>query len=280
MTSDAATFNGVRGTTPPPDEFLFLVDPIALRRSARTNNAGMTATYNPNPTSTVSFNATHTLRNYGGDAVFRGSLSDQQNISGSLSYTHRTAARDEWTLGYTGAYYSFQDFQNALSHALRVGYTATFAADLRMQITAGASHVENPGATGNYISYDTTARLDKTAANNTFSLYYVQTTGQPTGLGSVSDTRRAGVAVRRLIGLALVFVDAYAFDARGRLDNPLETRGVSTSASIGFPLTETISVHGGIQYQRYDQANLLEFDRKRVFASMRYNNPAFWTFFR
>jgi hypothetical protein len=85
--------------------------------------------------------------------------------------------------------------------------------------------------------------------------------------------------MRQRLARADLFLDASVFDTRGTLENPLGTRGVSGAASIGFPVTETLSIHGGAQYQRYDQTAAFGFTQNRFFISFRYINPTLWRFF-
>ena len=75
-----------------------------------------------------------------------------------------------------------------------------------------------------------------------------------------------------------VFVDMSTFESTGTLGNTLNTRGVQGAATIGIPLTRTVSVQGGGQYQKYDRTSLYAFDQRRVFVSLRYSNPTLLSF--
>ena len=112
VTADTTSFNVFRGVTPPPEDFRFLFDPVAVRQSARTNSAGVSIAHSLNARSAISFNAAHSLRTYGGDDRFRGSLSDQQSASAGFSYSRQTTARDAWSFGFTSSRYFFQDFDD------------------------------------------------------------------------------------------------------------------------------------------------------------------------
>jgi hypothetical protein len=104
------------------------------------------------------------------------------------------------------------------------------------------------------------------------ALYYTQSSGESSGLGSISDTRKAGFSMSRSGKTATAFIDISAFETRGRLDNTFSARGVAGTVSIGVPLTRTLSVAGGAQYQQYDHTSAFNFSQKRVFFSLRYGN--------
>src|SRR6266481_2634802 len=140
-TSDAASFNGLRGTTPPLAEFRFLFDPVALRLSTRNNTAGINTEYSLNPRSSLSLNASHALRQYGDSAIRTLSLLDQQFITGTINYTQKTSARDAWSVGYTASYFSFQNFGNTASHTAHVGYSLGISPDVKLELTVGATRV-------------------------------------------------------------------------------------------------------------------------------------------
>jgi hypothetical protein len=116
--------------------------------------------------------------------------------------------------------------------------------------------------------------------NDTFSAYFRQDAGQPSGLGSLSDTRQVGVSVAHRVKTFSLFVDASVFDAQGILGNVLQTRGATGAASIGMPLTPTLSVIGGYQYQRYEQVAPFGFTQQRLFVTLRYSDPERWRIVR
>lgn len=279
VTSDATTFNALRGVTPPAEDFRFLFDPVAVRRSSRSNGTSILAAYSLNDKSTLSIGGSHSLRDYGDTTGFGGTLTNQQTVSANITYTRRTAGRDAWTLTYTGAYFRFGNFENAHSDTGSVGYSTPIARDLTFQVTVGASQIRLLTSGRSYVGYNTSSSLNKTVEANSFSLYYAQDSGEPSGLGSISDTRRAGLGWNHAFrDVANVFADVSVFESKGSLDNPYETRGASAAASIGIPLTRTLSIQGGGQYQRYTQTSLFDFTQKRLFISLKLNEPNLWRF--
>ena len=128
------------------------------------------------------------------------------------------------------------------------------------------------------MGYNASAILRKRGETHALTLFYREDSGEPSGLGSASDTRRAGVSFDRSGRGLNAFLDLSVFDAGGRLDNPYRTRGVSGSATIGYGLTDTVSVHVGARYQRYTRTSDYGFTQERVFLTFRYDDPDLWSF--
>ena len=287
--SNAAAFNGLRGSSLPADQFRFLFDPVALQVSTHSNVAGIVAEYILDPRSILSMTAGDNLRTYGNGASQSTSFSNQQFITGGFNYTQKTTARDSWSAGYTAGYVSFEKFGNSTSHTFHVGYTASVTNDTTLELTVGLSRAEGTSAVGNtaasgtggvYVGYNTSVILSRTKLNDSFSVRYRQDSGQPTGLGSVSNIRQLGLSAGYKLKTISLFGDASIFDAQGTLGNTLQTRGASATASVGFPLTQTLSINGGAQYQRYAMPAPLGFTEERFFVSLKYNAPKLWTIFR
>jgi hypothetical protein len=295
--SDSASFNGLRGTSLPPDAFRFLFEPVQIL--TYNNNAGIVADYALDPLSTLSLTGSDNLRFYGNGATKNTTLYNQQFVTGGLNYTRKTSARDAWVAGYLAGYTSFQNLGGSTSHTVHVGYSFGIASDTKLDLIVGASQVgltsgtssntpsgangasgTNLGTASSYVGYNTSITLSKTKLNDTFSIRFRQDSGQPTGLGTVSDNRQAGVSVGHKVGTISLFVDASIFDSQGSLGNTLQLRGANGTASIGIQLTETLTVNGGFQYLRYAEPAPLGFTQQRFFVTLRYNDPQRWTIFR
>jgi hypothetical protein len=287
--SDSTSFNELRGTTLPPEQFGFLFNPVALKITTRTNNANIVTQYAFNPRSSLSVTGSHSLLNYASGAGQNAGLANQQFITGTIDYIQKITARDAWRVGYTAGYIASQNFGNSVFHNAHVGYSLGIATDVTLDITVGTSRVgtssnvvsqPTTGTAESYVGYNTAVSITKTKLDDTFSIRYRQDSGQPTGIGGVSNTRLAGVSVGHRVGTIMFFLDATAFDGQGTLGAILQTRGVTGAASIGIPLTPTLSVSGGYQYQRYDQAAPFGFTQQRLFVTLKYNDPNLWTIFR
>ena len=279
MTSDLATFNGIRSVSMFDQGFIFPFYPVTSQRAVKTNDIGFGTTYSFNDKAAVSVSFSHDLRYYG-DAAVEGRLSDQQRASADVRYTRRIDQRNSWSVGYTGAYFHFREFENAVSHAATVGFSRSFTPSLSLTMSAGPSRVENLKSKDSNISYNANLSLQERLRKAAVSIYFAQYGGDTSGLGSISDTRSAGFNVRFDSKLVTLFMDVSVFDSKGTLDNLYNTRGAAASASVGLPLNRTFSVNGGGQYQRYDHTADFGFEQKRLFVSLRMDAPALWRFAR
>jgi hypothetical protein len=279
QTTDATTFNGIRGVTVADEGFRFLFYPVTTHLRTRSNLANFAVAYAVSDTSGLSFNAAHSYRTYGArEELFRRELPDQQVVSGTVMFTKRTSLYAAWTIAYRGDFSTFADFQNARTYGIDGGYSNRIAPDLTFGVTIGAARVNN--SIDSYIGYNASANLQKKIGRNSFRINYAQTSGQASGLGSTSDNRSAGLAIAHEFRGANLFTDISAFDVRGTLDNSLNTRGVSGTASLAIPLISKLSIVGGAQYQRNTGTALYDFTQKRVFLSLRYTEPNLWRFAR
>jgi hypothetical protein len=282
MTSDFFTFNTTRGETTATDSFRLLFSPVSTNRGTRTNTATIGTEYRLGADSTLALSASHSLRDYSDSAAYQGILSNQQRFSETATYSQRITPRGTWNVGYTGAINTFKDFDTVRSHAVSAGYSYQIGRDLMLQVSGGPSYIQTSQSSNDYTGYNAAASLHKIIkTKNALSAYYNYFTGDSSGLGSVSDTRSAGFGWTELVGQSLTaFADVSAFDARSRLGNIYNVRGVSAAASFGIPLTRELSLNGGAQYSRYDQTSLFGFNQKRIFISLRYNAPDLWKFSR
>jgi hypothetical protein len=272
VTDDAATFNGLRANTPSLENFNFIFSPVAIRLNTRTNGVNVSIDRTLSDRASMTFTGSHNLLEYGTGQTVSGSLSNQQRIVGGVNYSRRTGPRDTWNAGYTFTYFDFANFQNSVTQAVSGGYGTRVRSDIALQLSVGVSQVQNRFSSQDYIGYNASANLQKTIQKNSLSLYYTQNSGESSGLGSISDTRRAGFSMARDGKTVTVFADVSAFETQARLDNTFSARGVAGTVSLGVPLTRTWSVAGGAQYQQYDHTSPYSFSQKRVFFSIRYSN--------
>jgi len=277
-TSDSTTYNAFRGVATDPDGFAFLFEPVDAGITTRSNRLDLTAQHDLSSRSTLSFTGTHSFRLYGGEAGFVNGLSDQQRISTGLTFRRQSSVRRSWSLGYTLAYSAFDEYEDAGTVAGHLGTRIELARDVTFEIVAGPSFVSGRGFGKDYWGYNGSASIRKRLQYNTFTLYYAEESGNPSGLGAISDTRRAGVSLNRSGRGVNAFLDVSVFDARGRLGNPYRTRGISSSATLGYGLTDTVSMHVGVRYYRYTETTDYGFTQERAFVTFRYADPDLWTF--
>jgi hypothetical protein len=287
MTDDAVSFNGFRGVSPSGEVFRFVFSPVSARIKSRTNSASLAIDNTISDKSSLTYSVSHSLLDYLTDSpTTTTGLSNQQRINGGLTYSRRTTQKDTWSVGYSASYFDFSNFHDSVSQKGHVGYNTKVGRDVTLDLTSGLAQVHDLTSGQSYLGYNASARLQKTIeskadqtrqertpSQKTFSLYYVQDSGDAGGLGSTVDTRSAGFILGWNRPNVTLFADIAAFDMRGRLDNPYKARGIRGSAMIGVPLNREFSIQGGAQYQEYDHTSPYAFSQKRVYLTLRYNRP-------
>ncbi len=279
LTSNAATFNGVREVSPSPTVFSFLIDSAALSRSSRTNTATVAADYAVSDRSTIVVNASYVLLKYGGPPSLAGTISNQQRTSENITYSKSTTSRGTWSVAYSTTYMSFNQFDDGRSHAASVGYSYRLPSGFDVNVSGGPTYVQSKGAVGNYSSYNTRVTVGKLIKANAISINYAHESGGTAGVGSIADNDRAGFGLKRTIFKdTSAFVDVSAFNTRSKLSDTLSLRGVAATASFGVPAGRYFSLHWGGQYQRYAHTALFPFEQKRVYISVQLNVPELWKY--
>jgi hypothetical protein len=269
---DPQTFYALRGVLPTPEGLTFVFSPVAIDQTSNSNSFSVGAEHTFDARSGLSFGGTHNLRNYATDGI-RG-LSDQQDFGANVTFTRRISERTSWNVNYSGAYYDFSQFNEAVSHAARFGMSTQLGPNTSLTWSAGASQVSSRSDSGSFGSYEASAGLQQEVRSNLFQLNYTQDNTTPSGIGSLSRNRRASLGFSRALGQSVnVFASASVFDTRAILDNTFDTRGGSATANVGFALTRQLSLQVGGQMQRYTKPVTYQFTQKRVFVSLRYSLP-------
>lgn len=273
-TADAATFNGLRGVAPEVQNFNFIFYPVAVQQVARTGNSSIAIDYSINDKSSVSTSGAFNIRNYGSTAPFGSSLLNQQGGTGTFAYRRRTTQRDTWSFSYAGSYFVFNGFDNTSSNTVTLAYSNQISTHWNLQMSVGLSEARNLRLGSNYVGYDSSVGIQRTIKKtNSLSLNYSQVTGQPTGLGAISDYRRIALNASHTGRHLALFADASAFDSQGTLGNVFNSRGTSAAGNIGFIFSRYVSLQLGGQFQKYQQRAPFGFSQKRLFLSLRFNNP-------
>ena len=272
LTSDIQTFYALGGVQQTPEELVFVFSPLTTNQSYTTNVAAASFSHGFSERSTLSISGQHSLRFYD-TAGFNNSLSDQHTISGTVGYSRRLSERLSWILSGTSSHYNFDNFNNALTNVVRSGFTYVLGRNTQGSFTAGPSYVRNLTTAETQLNYELVASVQHKIKENSFSFQFSHDNGS-TGVGSISRTDQATVVFSRNLGRRVnVSFDATAFDSAGILDNSVDSRGVYSSGNVGVNLAKRLSLHGGVQFQRYMKPNPYELTQKRVFVSLHYSHP-------
>jgi hypothetical protein len=277
MSSDLNTFNALSGVvTPQPGAPLF--SPVGTGQSRKSNRANFSLGWTFDPTSTLSFVATHTLTKYGSSATLTTPLATQQHYSGSVNFKQQLGLNDSWNISYTAGYFDPGNSPNSISQSAQAGYSMMVFRDWTLQFGAGLSQVNSQGTAGGNLSYDAAASIGRSIQSNTFSLSYSQDSTEPIGVGSTFTTQRASLSWNRSVGKITPSASVSAYESKGTLGNTLDVKGISANANIGFPLSQTLSISAGATYQATKGVGAFDFIQKRAFLALRYSQPKLKTF--
>jgi len=277
MTSDISAFRLLGGVTTNPDEFQFIFSPV-FARSNNINTADLSVEHTINPRSSLTFSGSYSTLFYPGGSVISSVLSDQQRISESVIYTY-SGEHNSWSIGYSGAQYIFASFGNSRNHSGIFGYSHKFSPALSLKIDVGPSYLQTPENIDTPFGTNASVTLERTVHNGSFSLSFDQTSGDSSGLGSLSSNRHATLAMGHKFGRKTSFsADVSAFDTRGLLVNSASARGISAGGSIGYSLNREWSLNWGGQYQHYEGYSHSGYDQNRIFMSVRYSKPDLWRY--
>jgi len=276
--TDAFAFNALRNVFSDPTTTIFVFSPVTSHITSRSNTASFSASDQYTDRSSLSFSLTHNILDYGsGNGSSGSALLNQQQIAGNIAYNYKSGLHETWTLAYNVGYFTFSQSGNGFSQSALAGYSTNVFRDFTLSITAGVSE-SSAGTAGSTAGLTSSASFGKTVnKNSSFLLHFTQTSGGSVGLGSFSNARQAGLSLNHTGRHVTEFMDVSAFDSHGILGNTFSQRGVSGTASLGLVLSKQWSAQLGGFYQAYDHTSTFAFTEKRVFASLRYNNPSLWT---
>jgi hypothetical protein len=278
-TTNPNAFFAIRAVIP-EDGGPLVFFPIAVDISTATNSSAIDIDYVVNARSNFSVAVSHNLRKYGLVAdTLRGTLSNQQSVVATANYERHTSERNAWTVTYSGDYSIFREFDSAQSHVLSLGFSRSLTPTTKLSITGGAASViANEDSNAGYTTYTSSARLERETAHGALAIYFERATGRSSGLGSISDTARAGFNYQQTFRTFTAFVDASAFDTKARFGVVDQTTGASAAASLGVPLSRSTHLRIGGQYQHYGRSANFGFTEGRVFVSLSYSKPTLWRF--
>jgi len=278
-TSDLITFNLLRGVLITPEGVFFDSETIALNQDYYQNRVSVGLDYSLNPNSSFSFGLGHSLRRYQENLPSATNLSDQDGLTADLGYTHTMDPRSSWNLAYSVSLYDFQEFESARTHLVPVGFSHQFSPTVSLSLGTGPSYTEATDRQSGYFSLKNgSLTLSKSLEDNLLSFSYLQRSGTSTGAGSVSDAKTLRLNFTRPIGRRTsVSANVTLYDTEGRLDNPVDNRGFSTSLVFDFLLYNRwfLVVGGSYQDQKESRqgTEIFETKRTRVFVSLRFTLP-------
>jgi hypothetical protein len=277
MTSDITTYRLLSGATSDPNQFQFAFTPV-FARSNRNNSANVSLDHTFNKRSSLTVSGSYSTLDYPGSLLSAGVLSDQKRIAVAATYTH-SGEHYTWSLGYSGARFNFSSFQNSFNHSAVLGYSYQFSPELSLRIDAGPSYLASLENIKSPVGVSATASLIRMVQRGSFSMNVSQTSGDTSGLGSVSTSREAGLSLSHVFRRNItISANVSGFDTQGLQVNSLSARGARAGGSIGYALRREWALSWGGQYQHYEGYRTAGYDQKRLFMTVRYSKPELWRF--
>jgi len=277
QTTNSSAFKLFRGDTSIPDSERFIFDPInAGPRRTYSGNIGMS--HKISERSGLTFGGSYSQLAYLQESQFSGILSGQKRYSVNAGYNH-ALEHSSWSIGFSGSQFAFNSFQNSRSYSSDVGYTRELSKALSFHISGGPSYVDTQESIKHHVGVNASAGLQRAVKNGSFSIAYSQTTGDTSGLGSITDNRQASLGMSHTFSRRVsMSVDSSTFDTRGKTSTATTSRGVSAGGSVSFNVSRMLSMNWGVQYQHYAGISLFAGDQRRIFMNLRFHNPDFWRF--
>lgn len=272
---DFATSNLLRGILFTEQGAFFDFETIALRRKSYANTASMNLDYRFNPNSSLTVGLNHYLRNFEKSDLSQSGLADQSGLNGIARYVSRINGRTSWNLGYSLSQFRFQEFEDVRTHYLALGLERQITPTVTLSLSFGPSYTEVMSSQSDFLNYrNGSLSIVKTFEDNLLMIAYSRRGGTAAGIGSVSDVQTASLNFSQAVGRRTRLVSNISlYDTQSRLNNPLETRGLSVSQAVNLSLTDQWTLVLGGSYQTQDGNEFLDLERRQVFVSLRLSLP-------
>jgi len=285
ISSDLTTFNLFRGILFTPEGNFFDYETITVRRTYR-NSASATLEYALNPNSALSGGLGHFWRKFQeNEPLLTNRLSDENSFNGNLRYIQTISPRTRWDLDYSVFQYDFQEFENSRTHHVRVDLSHQISRTVSLSLGTGPSYTETRSGQAGFLGYKNgSVSISKSLEDSLLSLSYRRRSGTSTGVGSLADVWTLDLRFSRPLGRRTTMSSRVSFyDTQGRLDNPVDTRGITASLLFDFVLQENwVFVLGGSYQTRIGKTRVgtdaVSLERIRAFISMRFMLPGLLRF--
>ena len=223
--------------------------------------------------SSLSFRGSSSYRHYEADASSQGWLSDQLRTEGNFVYTRKLGTHHNWSIRYSAAENRFQDYGDALTHYVGMGYSRDLSPSTRLTLEAGPSYsyTQNLTLQQNYTGYRASFSIRHSIRSNNFDLYYRHSSGDSTGIGFISDIDNAGLGFSRSFKQRISLnMNLGAYRGKGRMDNPYDSRGYDGAAALSFMLNHHWTLSLGGSYRKIEGTTSLNSAYQSAYVSLRF----------
>ncbi|MBZ5499326.1 MAG: hypothetical protein LAP85_23250 [Acidobacteriia bacterium] len=275
--SNFSAFNVSSGAGLSSADFRYAYEPALARRDSISSNANAGLDLDVGPASYLTFAASSSYLRYGNIASFGGRLSNQLRFEGNLAYSRKLSGHHTWHVKYTIAQNRFTNYGNARTHSAEMGLSLTLSPTATLALEAGPTLTQSRASNRDSLGYRASASFSKIINANRLSLHASHSSGDSTGMGSVSDIDNAGLAFSRIFGKrTMIDANLSAFRGKGRLDNPYSTRGYYGATSLAFMLNPHLFLICGGSYRKNEGAALLNSTYGLLYLSIRFSAPGLW----
>jgi len=281
---DIDSFTVFSGIVEAPDGYFFDFDTVALQRDSYWSSTSAALGLELSERSELEFFGGFSFKNYEDLAEFR--QEDQVRSHGGINYSRDITERTSWYTGYEIRYWEyFSGASSAYSHNADFGVRYRFSPSLTLNLSAGPAYVVyagNQGVFDNETGYNVRAVLAKRIERHLFSLSYNERSAATYGAGGIVKSRDAGLSYSRDFERILLNASVRYFKTESLFEAGYSPEGVFSMASLGFKLARSLMLEVGGSYRKQDDNNsdvgfrYADYDRKRVFFSIRFNFPELW----
>jgi hypothetical protein len=269
-----STINLFKGITPTPEGFRYVFEPALQTSSIFSNYASAALDVDVGSASSLSFRGSSSYRHYEADASLQGRLSDQLRVEGNFVYSRKLGTHHTWTIQYSAAANRYKDYGDTLTHHLGMGYSRDLSPSTRFALEAGPTYTQSLELQQNNTGYSASCTFSHSIRSNDFNLYYRQSSGESTGMGSASDISSAGFGFSRSFKRKISLnVNLSAYRGKGRMDNPYDSLGYSGVAALSFILNHHWTLSFGGSYRKIEGSASLNSAYENTYVSLRFAVP-------
>jgi hypothetical protein len=267
VTDALGTVDALSGAAPQATNPLVPFSSVAVQTSIYTNGLNAGLSWALDQSSSIAFTARHSIQKYGSGAAVGGLFANQQQVSGGFSFQQQLGTMESWSLSFRSTHSEYGNSQDSIAQSASAGYSMQIGPDTTLQIGAGLSQV-NSGGRGE-LGYDASTSVQKTIQSNNFFLSFNQSNTEIVGLGSTSLTRRGDFGWNRAFGKTTASAAVSIYDSGATLNNTVDTRGATATVNGAVPITDRLSLSGGVRFERTTGSGTPSFTQRRIVVSGR-----------
>lgn len=281
---DFDSFTLFSGIVETPDGYFFDFETVALQRDSYWSSTSADIGYMVGPRSRLNFTGSFSFKNYEDLPDFR--QEDQIRSQAGMKFSRDISERTSWNTGYDIRYWEyFGGDSSAYSHNLGLGLRHMFSPTLSLNLSAGPAYVVYTGGEeifDNKAGYNASAALQKRVEKHLFSLSYNERSAATYGAGGIVKTRDAGLDYSREFEWILINASLRYFDTEALYEAGYSPEGIYSMLSLGFKLARSLMLEVGGSYRKQDnddsgfESRYQNYDRRRIFVSIRFNFPELW----